>query len=79
MDIFARMKPNTRSEPSSKSKPAYDYKLEGLRGFAALSVASYHVFGLKNFLDPTYHPNIYFAYLQTAHSAVLLFSFFQVM
>lgn len=56
-----------------EKKSSYDSNLEGVRGLAALSVASRHILGQKNYLDPTYHPNIYFGYLQAAHSAVLLF------
>ena len=51
----------------------YDYALDGLRGFAALSVAYAHVFGFRNLLDRSWHPNEYFAYLQPAHASVLIF------
>jgi peptidoglycan/LPS O-acetylase OafA/YrhL len=73
MKINAKMEPDNRSDSFLAKKSSYDSNLEGIRGIAALSVASSHVLFLKNFLDPTYHPNIYFGYLQAAHSAVLLF------
>ncbi|MEB3178123.1 MAG: acyltransferase [Nostocaceae cyanobacterium] len=73
MNINAKMEPDNRSDRSSEKNSSYDYNLEGIRGLAALSVASSHVLFLKNFLDPTYHPNIYFGYLQVGRSAVLLF------
>ena len=57
-------------KPSSKK---HDYALDGLRGFAALSVGYAHVFGFKNLLDPSWHPNEYFSYLQPAHASVLIF------
>jgi peptidoglycan/LPS O-acetylase OafA/YrhL len=79
MNIFSKMQPTINSESSGKSRPAYDRGLEGLRGFAALSVGYAHVFGFKNFLDPSYHPNVYLAYLQAAHSSVLIFFCFLVM
>lgn len=75
MEINAKMEPDIRSDRSLENNSSYDYNLEGIRGLAALSVASFHVFGIKNYLDPTYHPNIYFGYLQAAHTAVLLFFF----
>lgn len=73
MNVFPSINLNTKFEPCSKDKPTYDYKLEGLRGIATILVASHHVLGLKNLLDPTYHPNAYFASLQAGHGAVLLF------
>ncbi len=73
MKINPKMKPDNGSDYSLEKNSSYDYNLEGIRGLAALSVASSHVLFMKNFLDPTYHPNIYFGYLQAAHSAVLLF------
>ncbi|MFB2975627.1 acyltransferase family protein [Microseira sp. BLCC-F43] len=73
MKINAKMEPDNRSDRSLEKNSSYDYNLEGIRGLAALSVASFHVLFLKNFLDPTYHPNIYFGYLQAGRSAVLLF------
>jgi len=73
MKIHAKMEPDNRSDRSSEKNSSYDSNLEGIRGLAALSVASFHVLFLKNFLDPTYHPNIYFGYLQAGRSAVLLF------
>lgn len=73
MKMNAKMEPDNRSDYSLEKNSSYDSNLEGIRGLAALSVASSHVLFLKNFLDPTYHPNIYFGYLAAAHSAVLLF------
>ncbi|GAX45743.1 acyltransferase 3 [Tolypothrix sp. NIES-4075] len=73
MNINAKIEPDNRGDYALKKNSTYDYNLEGIRGLAALSVASTHVFCVKNFLDPTYHPNIYFSYLQAGHSAVLLF------
>ncbi|GET41598.1 acyltransferase family protein [Microseira wollei] len=73
MKINAKMEPDPRSDRSSEKNSSYDYNLEGIRGLAALSVAGLHVLSMKNFLDPTYHPNIYFGYLQAGRSAVLLF------
>jgi peptidoglycan/LPS O-acetylase OafA/YrhL len=73
MNINAKIEPDNRGDYSLKKNSTLDYNLEGIRGLAALSVASSHVFDVKNFLDPTYHPNIYFSYLQAGHSAVLLF------
>ncbi|MBW4593246.1 MAG: acyltransferase [Brasilonema angustatum HA4187-MV1] len=73
MKMNAKIEPDNRSDYSLEKNSSYDSNLEGIRGLAALSVASSHVLFLKNFLDPTYHPNIYFGYLAAAHSAVLLF------
>ncbi len=73
LKINAKIEPNNRSDCSLEKNSSYDFNLEGIRGLAALSVALFHVLFLKNFLDPTYHPNIYFGYLPAAHSAVLLF------
>jgi peptidoglycan/LPS O-acetylase OafA/YrhL len=67
------MEPDNGSDYFLEKNLSYDYNLEGIRGLAALSVASLHIFAQKNYLDPTYHPNIYFSYLQAGHSAVLLF------
>ena len=49
------------------SSKKYDYALDGLRGFAALSVGYAHVFGFKNLLDPSWHPNEYFSYLHASY------------
>jgi peptidoglycan/LPS O-acetylase OafA/YrhL len=73
MNINAKIEIDKRDNHDSINNLSYDYNLEGLRGFAAFSVALAHVFDVKNFLDPSYHPNIYFSYLQVGHSAVLLF------
>ena len=73
MEINKKTEPDSRIDRSLEKNASYDYNLEGIRGLAALSVASFHVFGIKNYLDPTYNPNIYFGYLQAAHTAVLLF------
>lgn len=73
MDIHAKIEPEHRDAHSLKKNLTYDYSLEGIRGLAAVSVALAHVFDVKNFLDPTYHPPIYFSSLQAGHSAVLLF------
>lgn len=79
MTQMESMTTTTQADTDSKcdypleKKSSYDSNLEGVRGLAALSVASSHVLFLKNFLDPTYHPHIYFGYLHAAHSAVLLF------
>lgn len=73
MKMNVKMEPDNRGDDSLEKHSSYDFNLDGIRGLAALSVSSSHVFFLKNFLDPTYHPNIYLGYLQAAHSAVLLF------
>ncbi|MBD2152804.1 acyltransferase [Pseudanabaena sp. FACHB-1277] len=64
---------DSKTDYNLEKNARYNSNLEGIRGLAALSVSSFHVLGLKNFLDPTYHPNIYFGYLQAAHSFVLVF------
>lgn len=68
-----RMQPIAYSQQGIKNKILYDWNLEGLRGLAALSVAFSHVFGFKNYLDPGYHPSVYWAYLGVGRGAVLLF------
>ena len=73
MKTTAQVGVDNKTDDTLEKHSSYNSNLEGIRGLAALSVASFHVLGLKNFLDPTYHPNIYFGYLQAAHSAVLLF------
>jgi peptidoglycan/LPS O-acetylase OafA/YrhL len=73
MNINANIELDKRDNHDSINNSSYDSNLEGLRGFAAFSVALAHVFDIKNFLDPTYHPNIYFSSLQAGYSAVLLF------
>jgi peptidoglycan/LPS O-acetylase OafA/YrhL len=79
MNIFSKMQPTIKPKSSQNTRFTYDLGLEGLRGFAALSVGYAHIFGFKNFLDPSYHPNAYLAYLQAAHGAVLIFFCFRVM
>ena len=68
-----KIEPDNRDNYSLNKHSIFDYNLEGARGLAALSVASFHVLSMKNFLDPTYHPHIYFGYLHAGHSSVLLF------
>jgi peptidoglycan/LPS O-acetylase OafA/YrhL len=67
------MQPSIQSESNPSPHSNFDLNLEGLRGFAALSVGYSHIFGFKNFLDPSYHPGAYLNYLQAAHAAVLIF------
>ena len=73
MKTTAQVGVDNKTDDTLEKNLSYNSNLEGIRGLAALSVSSFHVLGLKNFLDPTYHPNIHFGYLQAAHSAVLLF------
>ena len=73
MKTTAQVGVDNKTDDTLEKNSSYNSNLEGIRGLAALSVSSFHVLGLKNFLDPTYHPNIHFGYLQAAHSAVLLF------
>ncbi len=58
-------------------KTTYNLNLEGLRGFAALSVGFSHLFVLRDtsrfWLDPDYHPEGYLSYLADGHGAVLIF------
>ncbi|MFN7415407.1 MAG: acyltransferase family protein [Dolichospermum sp.] len=68
-----KIEPDNRDNYSLNKHSIFDYNLEGARGLAALSVASFHVLSMKNSLDPTYHPHIYFGYLHAGHSSVLLF------
>jgi len=73
MKTTAQVGVDNKTDYTLEKHSTYNSNLEGIRGLAALSVASLHILGQKNYLDPTYHPNIYFGYLQAAHSAVLLF------
>jgi hypothetical protein len=68
MTTTAQIETDSKIDYTLEKKSSYNSNLEGIRGLAALSVASLHIFGQKNYLDPTYHPNIYFGYLQAAHS-----------
>jgi peptidoglycan/LPS O-acetylase OafA/YrhL len=62
---------NRLSPTQYNVKAKYDSNIEGLRGVLALLIAFGHAFGIKNFLDPSYQPNLYF--LNISHSVVLVF------
>ncbi|MBD2721781.1 acyltransferase family protein [Hymenobacter armeniacus] len=56
-------------------KPAktFDFKLEGLRGLAALTVVLGHTVVIRQTLDPHYQPSGVFAFQAPGHLSVLIF------
>jgi peptidoglycan/LPS O-acetylase OafA/YrhL len=55
MKTTAQVGVDNKTDDTLEKNSSYNSNLEGIRGLAALSVSSFHVLGLKNFLDPTYH------------------------
>ncbi|MBW4444615.1 MAG: acyltransferase [Plectolyngbya sp. WJT66-NPBG17] len=59
------------SNSQNCTRRAFDWALEGLRGYAALAVGFYHVLGPE--LDPGFQPNRVLGYLTPGPICVLLF------
>ena len=51
----------------------FDFKLEGLRGLAALTVVLGHTIVIKQTLDPHYQPTGVFSFQAPGHLSVLIF------
>ncbi|MBD2491106.1 acyltransferase [Aulosira sp. FACHB-615] len=73
LKLFSKIQPEVNNLNREKRQNSYDSNLEGLRGYAAIAVALFHVFAFKNVLDPAYSPNEYLGQLQPGHAAVMLF------
>ncbi|UOQ97090.1 acyltransferase [Hymenobacter sp. 5317J-9] len=56
-----------------KPTKTFDFKLEGLRGLAALTVVLGHTVVIRQTLDPHYQPSGVFAFQAPGHLSVLIF------
>lgn len=73
LGLFSKLQPEINNLNQEKKPNSYDWKLEGLRGYAAIIVGLFHVFSFKNVLDPAYSPNEYIGQLLPGLPAVMLF------
>ena len=63
----------------TKHSTSFDFKLEELRGLAALTVVLGHTIVIEKTLDPQYQPTGIFSFQAPGHLSVLLFLSSQVM
>ncbi|MBD2452898.1 acyltransferase [Nostoc sp. FACHB-87] len=73
LGLFSKIQPEISNLNREEKRNSYDWNLEGLRGYAAITVGLFHVFAFKNVLDPAYSSNEYIGQLLPGLPAVMLF------